>query len=313
MQLTTPVKIPKFPTITHASHIMMFGSCFASCMAERLSELRFNVMANPFGISYNPVSIANSIHRLASATPYSPTELQQQNGLFFSPDHHGSFSCSSPDQTLSLINSALTTAAEALPKTSHFILTLGSSVVYERNGHVWNNCHKLPQKLFSKHRLSVDQVTDSLSPIFSQFSDKQFILTVSPVRYLADNNSTNKAVLLLAADRLCSLHPNATYFPAYEILLDELRDYRFFADDMLHPSPLAEQIIFNRFAETYFTPNTLALNQAISKLHSMQSHRPLHPDSEEYTRFKSNLQVYEKTVSVALSRSRDAVDDCPIL
>lgn len=312
MRLTTAIKVPKFPTITHASNIMMFGSCFATCMAERLLSLRFNVILNPFGITYNPVSIANSLKRLASDRPYTAGELREHNGLYFSPDHHGSFSSSSQEQTLDNINTAFIEASKAIRQTSHFVLTLGSSVVYEQDGKVWNNCHKLPQRLFTKHRLTVDEAFNALSPIIELFPDKKFILTVSPVRYMADNNSTNKATLLLAVDRLCRTYGNVIYFPAYEILLDELRDYRFYADDMLHPSSLAEEIIFDRFAETYFTANTLALNQAIAKLKAMHGHRPLHPDSEEYTRFKSNLQEYEKTVTDALARSRDAVDDCAI-
>ncbi|MCQ2344633.1 MAG: GSCFA domain-containing protein [Paludibacteraceae bacterium] len=312
MQLYTPIKIPKFPTITHSANIMMFGSCFALCMDRRLSSLRFNVTSNPHGITYNPVSIANSIVRLSLSKKYTQAEILEHNGLFFSPDHHGSFSSASQKETLDKINTCFSVATTFIPKTTHFILTLGSSVVYERDGKVWNNCHKLPQGLFMKRRLTVNEVYDALSPIIERYGDSRFIISVSPIRYLSDNNSTNKATLLLAVERLCETFANATYFPAYEILLDELRDYRFFADDMLHPSPLAEEIIFNRFAEAYFTQNTIMLNKAIEKLMTMQAHRPLHPDSEEYQRFKSKLQEYEKTVSDALARSRDSVDDCTI-
>lgn len=312
MRLTTPIKVPKIPTITHSANIMMFGSCFASCMAERLLRLRFSVISNPFGITYNPISIAKSIQRLETAQEYTAEELRESNGLFHTADHHGSFSSATQAEALDNINTKFNEAAKTLPAVTHFILTLGSSVVYEREGEVWNNCHKLPQQLFEKKRLTVDQVTEALSPIIEQHAESQFILTVSPVRYLTDNNSTNKAVLLLATENICGRYENATYFPAYEIMLDELRDYRFYADDMLHPSKMAEEIIFSRFAETYFTRNTQLLNEAIAKLATMQGHRPLHPDTEEYIRFKTKLQEYEKSVTDALDRSRNADDDCTI-
>lgn len=312
MQLTTQIKVPKFPTITHSAKVMILGSCFSSCIAEKLEQLRFEVISNPFGISYNPISIANTLKRLTFGTRFTSEELQEHNGLYYSPDHHGKFSSTSKVQTLDNINTQYDKASTAIKSTTHFIITLGSSVVYERDGKIWNNCHKLPQNLFCKHRLSVDEVTEALSPIIEQYKESKFILTVSPIRYMTDNNSVNKATLLLAVEILCKTFDNAVYFPAYEILLDELRDYRFYGDDMLHPSALAEDIIFDRFAESYFTKNTLALNKAITKLTAMQAHRPLHPETDEYIRFKSQLQEYEKIVSNALVSSRHSYDDSPI-
>ena len=290
----------------------MFGSCFASCIAERLLRLRFQAVVNPFGISYNPISIANQLNRLSENRLYTSSDLQLNDGLYFSRDHHGSFSASTAEQTLNNINSTFQTAADSLPHATHIIITLGSSVVYQKDGIVWNNCHKLPQRHFSKRQLTVSEVVNPLYPLLNKFHDKRFIFTVSPVRYLHDNNSVNKATLVLALDRLCSLCPNALYFPAYEILMDELRDYRFYADDMIHPSALAEQIIFDRFSETFFTKAARELNIDIEKLASMQGHRPLHPDSPEYERFKLKLSQYEKNVNDALARSRCAVDDCSI-
>lgn len=310
MNLTTPVAVRPAPSISHSSGLLLIGSCFIEHIARALSALSFDTVVNPAGITYNPISIADQLRRLAERRPYEPGEIQMREGLAFAPTHHGCFSSGSVQETFAKISKSYDLAADFLSRASHIVITLGSSAVYEHDGQVWNNCHKLPGREFHRRLLSMDEVTEALTDAFRRLPARHIILTVSPVRYPGDDNSVNKATLLLAARHLAEADTRVVYFPAYEIMMDELRDYRFYADDMLHPSGLAADIIMERFARAYFTPATQRLCRAIADLGRRQAHRPLHPDTPQYAEFKQKTEQYEKTILDALARSRSAADDC---
>lgn len=303
LPITTPVKITPSPSITHHSRLLVIGSCFAQNIGRYLADGKFNIVINPNGITYNPLSIAAILQRLIDGHPYTASDLEFHNGEWVSFMHHGSFNHADRQSALDIINNAYTTARNQLLNATHLVITYGSSVIYERNGAVVNNCHKLPSLQFAERQLSVSEITERHTSLIQHLYDinptLQIILTVSPVRYLgrgAHAGQINKATLLLAIDSIISQYPEVQYFPSYEIMMDELRDYRYYADDMIHPSPLAVRYIWERFAETHLTADTRTILAEIDEINRSLAHRPLHPDSPEYTRFRDNLTRKIKTL-----------------
>lgn len=304
MELQTKIEVKKLGNINHASNVMLLGSCFTEHISTQLEKLRFQTLTNPNGITYNPISIANTLNRLINGKSYCKEDLGCHDGIYYSPEHHGCFSSTSAEESFAKINKSFETASIFLRKTTHIIITFGSSVVYQHNGHIWNNCHKLPSKEFKTIRLSIEEIVEKFEPTINTLSDKNFVFTVSPVRYMNDrehSNSVNKATLLLAINELTRRCSNATYFPAYEIMMDELRDYRFYAEDMIHPSPLAVKIIFERFGKAFFTEETAKINETVEKVEAMRNHKPLHPESPEYEKFKQKLYENEENLNRLLA------------
>ena len=291
MKFTTPINIKSNRTIDHNSHIVMLGSCFAENIGKELIDCGFDVIVNPMGILYNPKSIASALDRLTSGREFTEEELFYHNGLWASFMHHGSFSHTDKNEALRMMNERLREGHEQLKNATHLIITFGSAEVYERNGMVVSNCHKLPAREFTHRLLAIKEITtpySRLSTLNSQFST---LFTISPVRYMgegAHHGQLNKATLLLATDEICRT-TGADYFPSYEIMMDELRDYRFYATDMIHPSEVAVDYIFERFADTYLTDEAIRTADEVRKIKKSLSHRPLHPDSEEYEKFQKKL------------------------
>ncbi len=291
MNFTTPVNIKPNKTIDHNSRIVMLGSCFAENIGKKLIDCGFNVVMNPMGILYNPISIFSTLSRIIEERKFTENELFQHNGLWTSFMHHGSFSHSDKSEALRLMNEKLHQGHKQLKNATHLIITFGSAEVYEHNGLVVSNCHKLPSREFTHRLLSIDEIITSsisLSYLNPQLST---IFTISPVRYLGDgahHGQINKATLLLATEQLCQT-TGAKYFPSYEIMMDELRDYRYYAADMIHPSETAIEYIFERFTTTYLTEEAIRIAEEVLKIKKSLSHRPLHPDSDEYIKFKKKL------------------------
>ncbi len=291
MKFTTPINIKPNKTIDHNSRIVMLGSCFAENIGKRLTDCGFNVVVNPMGILYNPKSIAAALDRLITGIEFAEEELFCHNGLWTSFMHHGSFSHADKNEALKMMNERLNEGHEQLKNATHLIITFGSSEVYERDGMVVSNCHKLPAREFTHRLLSVDEIKNLYNKEAQNIASLQTIFTISPVRYMgegAHHGQLNKATLLLATDEICKT-TGANYFPSYEIMMDELRDYRFYATDMIHPSDLAVDYIFERFTDTYLTDEAIRTAEEVRKIKKSLSHRPLHPDSEEYKKFKKKL------------------------
>jgi hypothetical protein len=205
--------------------------------------------------------------------------------------HHGSFSHSDKSEALRLMNEKLHQGHKQLKNATHLIITFGSAEVYEHNGLVVSNCHKLPSREFTHRLLSIDEIITSSISLSSLNPQLSTIFTISPVRYLgngAHHGQINKATLLLATEQLCQT-TGAKYFPSYEIMMDELRDYRYYAADMIHPSEIAVEYIFERFTATYLTEEAIRTAEEVLKIKKSLSHRPLHPDSDEYIKFKKKL------------------------
>lgn len=305
--------------ISHSDRILMLGSCFSDNIGERLEAGLFNVVANPFGQLYNPLSIARALSLLALGGKLSGTDLFLHNGLWNSWMFHSSFSSSDPDRALSAMNSAIEEGAAQLRKASVVIITLGNSRGYSLHGGgpVVANCHKVPQSEFETFSLSPDQTADALRQCARAIAgvnrDAKIILTVSPIRHTAyglHGNNLGKASLLLGADTFVSENPDtAVYFPAFEIMTDDLRDYRFYTADMKHPSPVAADYIYEIFGKSFFSTSSLALAGECRSLTRRLLHRPIATaaellDSEVAMRnsLKQQLLALHPEIGEALER-----------
>ena len=291
MKFTTPINIKSNRTIDHNSRIVMLGSCFAENIGKRLIECGFDVVVNPMGILYNPKSIASALERLTIGKRFEEDDLFYHNGLWASFMHHGSFSHADRDEALRMMNERLEKGHEQLKNATHLIITFGSAEVYERNGKIVSNCHKLPSYEFTHRLLSIEEIENTYTNKLQNITSQQTIFTISPVRYMgegAHHGQLNKATLLLATNQICKT-TGADYFPSYEIMMDELRDYRYYATDMIHPSEVAIDYIYEKFAETYLTDEATRTSEEVRKIKKSLSHRPLHPDSDEYEKFKHKL------------------------
>ena len=251
----------------------MLGSCFSDEIGRQMEERKMAVTCNPFGTLYNPLSIAQAIQK---------TELPaliEYDGLWHSMAHHGSFSRTTKEEAEKAVANSIETMQRALAEATVVIVTFGTAWVYEMDGKVVGNCHKMPEKNFTRRRLSVEEIIDAWQPVLAQYPDKKWLFTVSPIRHIRDGlheNQLSKATLLMAVEAIRSQYSAISYFPSYEILLDELRDYRFFADDLVHPSTLAVEYIWERFCETFCTSQTINAMNIAHKEWKFDHHRPLH-------------------------------------
>ena len=286
LKLQTPVPVGKSKVeVSPDDRIFVIGSCFADNIGERMTELGFDVCANPFGTLYNPVSVCNSVSRLASAVPFSEDECVEMGagaGLVCSFSHHTSFARSTAEDFLANANSSFATASKAWKEARKVIITLGTAWCFEYipSGEIVSNCLKIDQKLFRRKRLSVRETAILLRNLVEKNPGKEFIFTVSPIRHMKDGahgNQLSKSILLLAIEEVCDAFPDrCEYFPAYEILLDELRDYRFYAEDLVHPSQQAVSHIWNRFVEFAVPPSSHAELEARWKESRRLHHRNIH-------------------------------------
>lgn len=303
---TNIAPVPAPFSLSHADRLLVMGSCFAETIGQRLRESGFRIVQNPFGVVYNPASMVRSLIRLMQKEPFQAGELDVFDGLYHSFNHHGSFSGSNPEEVLEHINAAYWQAASALKDTSRLILTLGTSWVYtlKKTDQVVSNCHKFPAGNFNHHRLSVIDIVDEFTYVFDwlfqQHPDLRIILTVSPIRHQKDGfhaNNISKSILLLAVEELVEQFPHVYYYPSYELMMDDLRDYRFYADDMLHPSTLASSYIWEHFTETCFSKQTREMAKHVQQIRKAMEHRPFHPDESAYRRFaQKNLAAIEGLV-----------------
>jgi len=298
MKLQTEVNIsPLKYKIDSTKRGLSIGSCFAQRVALRLRRLYLSIAINPFGVLYNPQSVADTIERLVGGEPFTEADLCFDGELWHSFAHHGSFSSPSLKRTLNMINTALDDGAEMLRRADYVIITFGTAWVFRHicSGMTVANCHKFPASDFVRERLNVEQMVETFEYIFrTVLSDKRVILSVSPIRHIKDGlaeNSLSKAVLRVAAAELCERCPNVEYFPAYEIMLDELRDYRFYKTDMLHPSEQAVDHIAERFMQAAVEHDTRELISKVEKIVTALEHRPMNPDTEAYARFRSEIET----------------------
>ena len=297
MDFRTTIDIPEYAfRIGHEQQGLLVGSCFAASMGERLTEMKMPVTVNPFGVVYNPMSVIHTLETIENGKSVDANHLTEHNNLWFSFSHHGSFASPDPAEAMARINQSIVTGQKALRKADYLVLTLGTAWVYEllESGEIVNNCHKLPAKTFRRRRLSVEEIVSAFECLFGKplYRDKKIILTVSPIRHLKDGlaeNQLSKATLLVAVHWLVEQFDNVHYFPAYEILMDDLRDYRFYERDMVHPSAVAVDYIWERFSGAIISTDSQKLFKRIEKIRNARAHRPFNPDTAQHRAFKNAL------------------------
>lgn len=286
LKLQTPVETGRSAVcISLNDKIFVLGSCFADNMGQKMADLGFDVCVNPFGTLYNPVSICNSVARLTSGIPFSKDECVQMGagaGLVCSFSHHTSFARRTEDEFLNVANASLKEATLRWKAATKVIITLGTAWIYEylRSGETVSNCLKIDAKEFTRRRLSVRETATLLMNMVARHPEKEFIFTVSPIRHLKDGahgNQLSKSTLLLALDEVIAKFPErCEYFPAYEIVLDELRDYRFYSPDMIHPSAQTADYLWSRFVRFAMPESELPTLDARRRELLRAQHRPIH-------------------------------------
>ena len=321
----TRIEIPRSPfNISHQDRLMFAGSCFADQIGAKMKDHGWDACVNPFGVLYNPSSIASGCKRLLQPEPFVESDLFEYEGIYHSFMHHGQFSGRSVEEALVKINDHLSVAASYLSTISYLVITFGTSSVYrsKSDGRIVANCHKLPAIHFDRTLLTVNQIVDEWSDLLEKFrsvnDSLKVIFTVSPIRHWKDGahaNQISKSILLLAEQALTEKYNGWTsYFPAYELMMDELRDYRFYAEDMFHPSTQAIEYIWERFLETYMDDDTKEDVKEVEMIHRNISHRPFMPSTEAYQQFlKQTLikirRLQEKNPYICMTNEeREIVD-----
>ena len=290
MKFRTEIDVkPLAEGVNYGAKIFALGSCFAESISERLQRAKFSVATNPFGVLFNPFSIAGALERLDGARNFAVCDITAGRDGYFSFDAHSSLNGKSHTEAFANMNRAVAQGSKALHDADWVILTFGTAWVYEREGRVVANCHKQHAAEFSRRRLSVAEIVERYSRLFEgALRDKKVILTVSPVRHIGDGlqeNSVSKAILRLAVEELVAKYENVNYFPSYEILIDDLRDYRYYADDLAHPSNMAVEYVWERFCNAVMTEDTRAKLPQVEQIVAAAEHRPFNPDSEAHKTF----------------------------
>ena len=299
MNFRTQVELPERETeIRHSERIMLFGSCFAENIGNLLKENKFRCDVNPFGVLYNPLSIANALNQILEGKEYREEDLFFSGGLWHSWMHHSDFSAPSQEETLALVNSRLAKAKENLAKADWLVMTWGTAYVYihQEMQKVVGNCHKQPDKTFRRLMLNAEAFVEECRGVLKKCREVnpnlKVLFTVSPIRHAKDGmhgNQLSKATLLLAIDEICRTCPDCFYFPSYEIIMDELRDYRFYADDMIHLSSKSVEYIWECFSRCYFSKGTQAVMKEWMEIKKAIDHKPFRPDSDAYRAFLSQI------------------------
>ncbi len=319
MEFRTPVFPLKLKgMIGHDKPVIMLGSCFADNIGNRMREDLFDVEVNPFGTLYNPASIFSSFNDIIECRQYSADDLFFYEGRYHSFSHHSRFSGADADSVLEKINGSIKSAHSKLKKTDVICVTFGTAYVYSlvRTGKIVSNCHKLPQLSFSRSLMTVDNIVEMWLPLIDRLHEfrpeLKLVFTVSPIRHMADGahgNQISKSTLLLAVNHLLSLRPDVVvYFPAYEIMMDDLRDYRFYAEDMVHPSPVAVNYIYSKFSKSFFDKKTEILAGECRKVARRLNHRLMSDDGLARERFEASIQQVIDDLLLAHPYLRCAVE-----
>jgi len=303
---------PFLRKIEHHHQLFLAGSCFTEQIGAKLSNYKFKTIENPNGILFNPISISENIISYIDEKMYTENDLFLYNEIWGSWNHHTKFSDVSQTQALTKINQSQKAAHDFLKNADWLIITLGSSYVYElENSKVVANCHKVPTDKFNKKLLSALEVENSLQIMLEKLKSfnpsLKIIFTISPVRHLRDGfveNNRSKANLIAAVHDLVASNENCFYFPSYELVIDDLRDYRFYAEDMVHPNYQATQYVWEKFTTACIDEQSLLIMKEIGIINSAKNHRPFNPTSNQHLQFlKTNL---EKTLQ--LQQSNPYVD-----
>ena len=308
MKLQTKIPIQKqdVKRIDYNSKIVVLGSCFAENIGNKLKYFKFQSTQNPLGVLFHPKAIENLIVNAINKKEYSQNDLMFQNERWHCFDAHSSLSSIDKNEVLKNLNLAILNTHQKIKDASHIFITLGTAWVYrfKESGKTVANCHKIPQKKFSKEILKVDEISDSLSAIIKLIRtvnrNVEIVFTVSPVRHLKDGfveNMQSKSHLISAIHDTVKKKKSAYYFPSYEIIMDELRDYRFYSEDMIHPNKTAINYIWERFAETRISESSKLTMKEVDTIQKGISHRPFNENSEQHQKFLTNLEIKKEKLN----------------
>ncbi|NBC82729.1 MAG: GSCFA domain protein [Bacteroidetes bacterium] len=320
LPLQTRVNLPEYSEkIGYNDPVMLVGSCFSENIGRQLANAKYQVMINPFGVMYNPISVKQNLDIIMNKKIFTKADLSYDNHLWFSYAHHTSFSKPGEKEILRLINTRTEEAFAHLKKTRFLFITFGTARIYrlKKTGQIVANCHKQPQQLFDHILPGIEEILHEYDQLIEQLSlhypNLNLIFTVSPVRHWKDGavgNQISKSTLILAIHKLLEKHKQCYYFPSYELFMDEMRDYRFYGDDLLHPSSLGIAYVWEKFSTAFLDKRESQVREHIDKIVRACQHKPHFPDSEEYQKFaQSTLQkmndVLEKYPFLDLKREKE--------
>ena len=310
MQFRTQIPITKNEnTISYSSKLVLLGSCFAENIGEKFQYFKFQTTVNPFGIIFNAVSLEKLIRRSVTKCYFTENDIFFHNDLWHCFEVHSELSHPDKEVFLKSLNHLIDSTHQQLNDSTHIIITLGTSWMYRKieNNQIVANCHKVPQKEFIKELLTIEQTEESLKNCISLIQsinpNCNFIFTVSPVRHIKDGfaeNTLSKSHLIAAVHKIIKVNQSINYFPSYEIMMDELRDYRFYAEDMLHPNQTAIDYIWIQFFENYISETEFGLMNEICSIQKGLQHRPFNPNTESHQKFLNNLKTKMTTIEKKL-------------
>ena len=290
--------------ISYHTPVLFMGSCFTENVGNKMQEYKFPALVNPFGVLYNPVSVRHGLEILLDERDFNENDLNFFNEQWFSFYHDTEYSNADKHNCLDKINTSVNLARKHLRSAKYLVITFGTAWIYQylKTGNIVSNCHKIPSKEFERRKLGVEDIFVQWAKLLNRIDelnpDLKIIFTVSPVRHWKDGaiqNQLSKSTLILAIHQLKKLFENVEYFPAYEIMMDDLRDYRFYADDMLHPSKVAVDYIWDQFSKTYFEKETTNIIKEIEKIIQAKNHRPLNSGTLNHKNFlKNQIELINK-------------------
>jgi len=305
MKFRTALKAITYPfSLTHQDHLLLLGSCFTENIGQYLAQYKFSPTINPFGILYNPISILDNLQRVFKEEKIGVDGLFQQGEFWYSHLHHSQIFAENRVVLQQKIDTIDQATFQQLKEGNRLILTFGTAKVYHHKkwGGIVANCHKIDAQSFDSQILTIDAIINRYLPFLQQIKAKnknlEVIFTLSPVRHIRDGiieNQRSKAILLAAIHEICDQLSFTHYFPSYEIMMDDLRDYRFYENDLIHPSKMAIEYIWNYFQSSFFNESTQQLNQKIHALRQAAHHRAFHPHSAAHQTFlKKQLKKLEQ-------------------
>ena len=315
MKFRTEIEVKKWSAPLEYSHrIMCLGSCFATNIGEELRKRKFQVTISPTGILFNPASIAHAMRMMSELSVPNVTELMELDGRYVHHNFHSSVAGNTPNKTIEAMSEALSRGKRALLSADLTIVTLGTAWVYrlKDSGEVVANCHKQPHQLFSRELLTIEECEHYIEEIIS-YTPGRVLFTVSPVRHVSEgleDNSLSKAILRVAIDKACrKYNDRASYFPSFEILIDDLRDYRFYGEDLVHPSRQAVEYIVEKFCEAALSHKSKELMSKVESIVRAVNHRPNNPYSEAYRKFcEAQLKAISELKDVDLSEEKTIME-----
>lgn len=308
MEFRTILKPMPFPfTIDYHSKIILSGSCFSNHIGLKLNHKKFDALPNPFGTTYNAITLSKQLNKTIQNRPVLDSEINfnSYSGVYSHFDFHSDFNRPDQHSIIEGINSKLDATRAYLLEATHCIITLGTSFVYEHkvSKSMVGNCHKFPAQQFTKRLLTVEEQLETLSSLVKMLTSLnpqiQFLLTVSPIRHIKEGlpeNNLSKSILTIVCHQLAANFKHVHYFPAYEILMDDLRDYRFYEKDMIHPNMQAIDYIWNRFCEAFFDSSTMALMKQIERLALNKSHKYFNPESNSSLHHQNKTKADEEAL-----------------